>query len=153
MQKKYLAIIFITFCILLNIIFAGALIQKTDDSAADGKTPTVSLVYSFPPNTTITNAASSSATPEKIVITDVQANDTSGTFLVTILNNDSAQTTISDVSVNGNSAKIENSIVIPPKACAALLVSLNDEIVPLKTYEIQVESLEGDSAAFYKVCW
>jgi archaellum component FlaF (FlaF/FlaG flagellin family) len=165
MQKKILAIFLIIFCIILSIILAGVLMRKTDDSANTGKNasmPTVRMIYSFPANTSSsnilssqsnTNESSSLLNPKKLVITDVQSDYTSDTFLVTVINNGSSQTILTDVLVNGYSAKIENELVIPPNSCAVLLVRFNGEIVFLRTYEIQVKSLEGNSATYFKVCW
>jgi len=149
MQKKYLAIILLVTCVCLNIIFAGALVQKSSDLAGDGQknTPTVRMVYSFP-----TKTAPINETPEKLQITSVECNYTSDTFLVTILNQGSTEATITEVQVDGSQANIEDNIVIPSDMCGELLVSFNNEIVPMKTYEIQVFSIAGDSAFFYKVC-
>ncbi len=154
MQNKKLVIFLIILCAFLNILVAGVLMQKTDDSSNVGKAtsePTARMIYSFPSQSTA-NTSSSLATSEKLVITNVQSNDTSDTFLVTILNNGPSHITITDVLVNGYSVKIENKIVISPNSCDALLVTLNDEIVFLRTYEIKVQSLEGYSAIFYNVC-
>jgi len=163
MQKKNLGIFFIILCVFLNIIFAGALIQKPGDSANDAQNasePTVRMVSSFPLNTTFanilssqftTNASSFISDPEKLIITNVESNLTSNTFLVTILNNGSSQIIITDVLVSYHSAEIEDEIVIPPNACAVLLVNLNDEIVFLRTYEIKVQSSEGYYTTFFDV--
>jgi len=153
MQKKYLAaILFIILCIVLNVLFAGALMQKTNEPVNNIKPlePTVRMVSSFLPNATIEQSILS--TSYNLVITNVDANYTSNTFLITILNNGSSQITLSSILVNGYSSTMENNIVIPSKNCATLLVDLNDEIVLLRTYEIQVYSLDGNSATFFKVC-
>jgi archaellum component FlaF (FlaF/FlaG flagellin family) len=98
-----------------------------------------------------TNASSFISDPEKLIITNVESNLTSNTFLVTILNNGSSQIIITDVLVSYHSAEIEDEIVIPPNACAVLLVNLNDEIVFLRTYEIKVQSSEGYYTTFFDV--
>jgi hypothetical protein len=166
MQQKRLMVLLIVSSVFLSVTFAGVLTQKTDDSAddiTDAIAPTVQLAYSFSSNTTIinclssqspnTNASSPVLTPEKLTITGVQSNEASDTLLVTVLNNGSSQTIISDVSVNGFSANKENEIVLPPNSYTVLLVSLHEKMVFLRTYEIQLQPFEGDSTIFFKTCW
>ncbi|MGD6852033.1 MAG: hypothetical protein ACQCN6_08245 [Candidatus Bathyarchaeia archaeon] len=165
MQQKRLVILLVITSVFFSILFAGVLTQKTDDSADEinnAFAPTVQLAYSFPSNTTITAClsspssttnTSSALTPEKLTITSVQLNEESDTFIVTVLNNGPSQSIISDVSVNEVSAYIENEIAMPPNSYTVLSVSLHEQMRFLRTYEIQLQSLDGDSATFFKTCW
>lgn len=163
MQKENLAIIAIISTIIISFVFAGILTQDTSvDDTNSAITPTAHMVYSFPSNTTntnslpsqsTTNASSNSSTPEKLVIADVQTNDESDILLFTVLNNGSSQTILSDISVEGHSVNIENMIALPPNAYTVISITLNEKLTFLRTYEIQLQTLEGDSAVFFKTCW
>jgi len=139
----------------LSILITCALLQKSNYSnynQRDTAESSAQMVAYRPINKTESYTSVSSISNHKeLIITNVESNCTSDTFLVNILNNGSTQTKITDVLVNSQSINLEGTIVIQPSAYAEVLVSLNYELEFLRTYEIKVQTSEGVSEETFYV--
>jgi archaellum component FlaF (FlaF/FlaG flagellin family) len=140
----------------LSILFAGALLQESNqsnDNQREVAESSARMVSSHPIGKTEGyTSVSLNSNHEDLIITNVESNCTSNTFLVNILNNGSTQTKITDILVNYQSINIEGTIVIQPNSYAVVLVSLNYELIFLRTYEIKIQTSEGVSGeTFYVV--
>lgn len=142
--KNKVAIICLVSCI-VSILFVGSLGPNSNYSSSEGEKlseSNVKMVSSYPTNNT---SFSSIAAHEKLFITNVEANCTSDSFLVNIVNNGSTPTTITEVSVNYTPVNSEDKLVILPNTNALLLLNLNEELLFLRTYYIKIQTLEGFS--------
>jgi len=150
MRKKYLAIIsLIAFAIILNAVVLGTLVSqpKTQKSAGivDNSASKITV------NIISASLSSSSLNTDKLTITRVQANLTTGSFLVSISNDNSSQKTITNIFVNNYSANLENDIVIPGNSSIKLLLTLTDGIIFGQTYQVRLLSSEGQSEIYYAI--
>jgi hypothetical protein len=165
MRKTLLATIILS--VVLNIIFVGVLVQKTDNSDNDVyvNIPTPKVLVepvssssqtdnpnnSSMPDTTATTNSSFNENTEKLAITNVQANLSAGTLLATVSNGGSSKITITDIFVDYYAAKLENQTVIPANSSIKLLLTFADGIIFRGTYEIKIVTLEGYSTEYFKL--
>jgi hypothetical protein len=169
MGKKYWTlIILIAFAIFLNYVVLGVLVTQPSaqngtntpyvDKPISNVTASVIPAYLLPSETSIpspisinTNISSSSLDTEKLKITYVQTNLTAGSFLVLISNDDTSQVVVTNVFVNGCSANLEKDVTIPANSSIKLLLTIADGITFAQTYQIRLQSSEGQSAVFYEI--
>ena len=157
MRKKYLTfIILIAFAFILNIVFLGILVsqpptQNNVSTIVDD--PASKIIVSVIPTYLTPTATNSSSSPrtDKLAITNVQANLTAGSFLVSISNNDSSQIAITNVFVNNYPANLEKDIAVQGNSNIKLLLTLTDGIIFGQTYQIRFLSSEGQSAVYYEI--
>jgi hypothetical protein len=169
MGKKYWTlIILIAFAVLLNCVVLGVLVSQPStqngvnspyiDKPISKVTASVIPAYLLPsvtsipsPMSTNTNISSSSPNTEKLKITYVQTNLTGGSFLVLISNDDTSPVVVTTVLVNGCSANLEKDVTIPANSSIELLLTIADGITFAQTYQIRLQSSEGQSAVFYEI--
>ena len=155
MHKKYLAVIsLIVFAFILNAAVLGTLVsqpktQSSDTIAQDSASKVTVSVNS----TSLTSSSmnSSLASAGKLTITNVAANWTAGSFLVSISNDNSSQKAIANLFVNNYSANLENNIGVPGNSSIKLLVTLTDGVIFGQTYQIRLLSSEGQSEIYYEI--
>ena len=70
---------------------------------------------------------------------------------VTVSNNHNSQITLANITVNGFPATFEDGIVIPANSNMDLTLKFAEGIIFGDTYEINILSTEGYSAAFYEI--
>jgi hypothetical protein len=99
------------------------------------------------------NIPSPSLSPntDKLTITNVQVNASSGAFLVSVLNNGSSDLTITAVYVNDDPLNLEKDIAIPTNSNISLILTLTRGIIVGNTYQIRLLSSEGCSSIYYIV--
>ena len=168
MSKKYLTLmILITIAVILNSSALGILVSQsfaqepTDSATFDNKYPNIlnSTTPSPSPSATSTPApvpySISIPSPylspnnDELAITNVQVNASSGSFLVSVINNGSSQLAITTVFVNDCPIKLEKEITMPANSNKILLLTLIKGITVGSTYQIRLVSSEGCSSMYY----
>ncbi len=150
MRKKYLVIIsLIAFALILNTVVLGTLVSQPKTQKSDG------IVDNSASRITVNVMSASlnliSLSNGELTITSVQANMTTGSFVVSISNDNSSQKAITNLFVNNYSANLENDIVVPGNSSVKLLLALTDGIIFGQTYQIRLLSSEGQSGIYYEI--
>ena len=161
-MRKYLLILIIVFSFVLNVAALGVLIQVANNNSIESNTRLVD--QKFPLNAITQLNLSSTATPSQqssspntsnstyeLFISDVLTNLTERTMTVTVSNNHNSQITLANITVNGFPATFEDGIVIPANSNMDLTLKFAEGIIFGDTYEINILSSEGYSAAFYEI--
>ena len=150
MRKKYLAVIsLIAFALILNTVVLGTLVSQPKTQKSDGTADNSASKITV--NIISASLNSASLNTDKLTITSVQTNLTTGSFLVSISNDNSSQKTITNLYVNNYSANLQNDIVIPGKSSIKLLLTLTDGIIFGQTYQVRLLSSEGQSEIYYVI--
>ena len=150
MSKKYLAIVsLIAFALILNAVVLGTLVSQSKTQKNDGTVDNSASKITV--NVISASLNSPSLSNDKLAITSVQTNMTTGSFLVSISNDNSSQKAITNLFINNYSANLQNNIVVPGNSSVKLLLALTDGIIFGQTYQIRLLSSEGQSGIYYEI--